>query len=197
MPRPDRLSSRWGYVGSMFVREDLRDRGIGSALLIGSKERSVVELVHGAPPIATAGPPAASNVTTDRACAKMRCMDKTPSELIDARIEELPDWRGETLARIRALVHEADPDVVETWKWRGVPIWEHDGIVCTGETYKNVVKTTFAKGASLEDPSGLFNSSLEGNTRRAIDFHESEDIDEEAFKALVRAAVELNTSGGA
>jgi hypothetical protein len=123
----------------------------------------------------------------------MRCMDKTPAELIDARIEELPDWRGETLARIRALVHEADPDVVETWKWRGVPIWEHDGIICTGETYKNAVKTTFAKGASLEDPSGLFNSSLEGNTRRAIDFHEGEPIDEKAFKALVRAAVTLNT----
>ena len=120
-------------------------------------------------------------------------MDKTPSELIDARIEELPDWRGETLARIRALVHAADPDVVETWKWRGVPIWEHDGIICTGETYKNVVKTTFAKGASLDDPSGLFNSSLEGNTRRAIDFNEGDEIDEEAFKALVRAAVALNT----
>ena len=120
-------------------------------------------------------------------------MDKTPSELIDARIQELADWRGETLARIRALVHEADPDVVETWKWRGVPIWEHDGIICTGETYKQVVKTTFAKGASLDDPSGLFNSSLEGNTRRAIDFHEGEQIDEEAFKALIRAAVALNT----
>jgi hypothetical protein len=120
-------------------------------------------------------------------------MDKTPSELIDGRIAELADWRGETLARIRALVHEADPDVVETWKWRGVPIWEHDGIICTGETYKQVVKTTFAKGASLDDPSGLFNSSLEGNTRRAIDFHEGEDIDEAAFKTLVRAAVALNT----
>ena len=120
-------------------------------------------------------------------------MDKTPSELIDARIQELADWRGETLARIRALVHEADPDVVETWKWRGVPIWEHDGIICTGETYKQVVKTTFAKGASLDDPSGLFNSSLEGNTRRAIDFHEGEDIDEAAFKTLVRAAVARNT----
>jgi hypothetical protein len=123
----------------------------------------------------------------------MRCMDKTPAELIDARIEELPDWRGETLARLRALIHEADPDVIETWKWRGVPIWEHDGIICTGETYKNVVKTTFAKGASLDDPSGLFNSSLEGNTRRAIDFHEGESIDEDAFKALVRAAVDLNS----
>jgi hypothetical protein len=119
-------------------------------------------------------------------------MDKTPSELIDARIEELSDWRGETLARIRALIHEADPDIIETWKWRGVPIWEHDGIICTGETYKQVVKTTFAKGASLDDPSGLFNSSLEGNTRRAIDFHEGETIDEAAFKALIRAAVALN-----
>ena len=121
-------------------------------------------------------------------------MDKTPSELIDARIQELADWRGETLARIRALVHEADPDVVETWKWRGVPIWEHDGIICTGETYKQVVKTTFAKGASLDDPSGLSNSSLEGNTRRAIDIHEGEAIKESAFKALVRAAVKLNES---
>jgi hypothetical protein len=119
-------------------------------------------------------------------------MDKTPSELIDARIEELSDWRGETLARIRALIHEADPDIIETWKWRGVPIWEHDGIICTGETYKQVVKTTFAKGASLDDPSGLFNSSLEGDTRRAIDFHEGETIDEAAFKALIGAAVALN-----
>ena len=119
---------------------------------------------------------------------------KSPSELIDERIRQLGDWRGETLARLRALVKEADPDVVETWKWRGVPVWEHDGILCTGETYKNVVKVTFAKGASLDDPSGLFNSSLEGNTRRAIDFHEGEAIDEEAFTALVRAAVALNRS---
>jgi len=118
----------------------------------------------------------------------------SPSQLIDARIEELGDWRGETLARIRALVKEADPDVVEEWKWRGVPVWYHDGIVCTGETYKSQVKMTFAKGASLEDPSGLFNSSLEGNVRRAIDFHEDEEIDEEALKALIRAAVALNTS---
>jgi hypothetical protein len=123
-------------------------------------------------------------------------MEKSPSELIDARIAELDDWRGETLGRLRALIREADPDVVEEWKWRGVPVWEHDGIVCTGETYKNVVKTTFAKGASLDDPSGLFNSSLEGNTRRAIDFHEGEAIDEAALKALVRAAVVLNTSKG-
>jgi hypothetical protein len=121
-------------------------------------------------------------------------MEKSASELIDERIAELDDWRGETLSRIRALVKEADPDVVETWKWRGVPVWEHDGIISTGETYKNVVKMTFAKGASLDDPSGLFNSSLEGNTRRAIDFHEGDEIDGEALKALVRAAVELNGS---
>ena len=120
--------------------------------------------------------------------------DKSPSELIDERIEELGDWRGEMLGRLRALVKEADPDVVEEWKWRGVPTWSHDGIICTGETYKSVVKMTFAKGASLEDPSGLFNSSLEGNTRRAIDFHEGEKIDEKALKALVRAAVALNES---
>ena len=119
---------------------------------------------------------------------------KSPSQLIDARIEELGDWRGEMLGRLRALVKEADPDVVEEWKWRGVPVWSHDGIICTGETYKKVVKMTFAKGASLEDPSGLFNSSLEGNTRRAIDFHEGEKIDEEALKALIRAAVTLNES---
>ena len=121
-------------------------------------------------------------------------MDKSPSQQIDTRIEELADWRGETLGRLRALIKEADPDVVEEWKWRGVPVWEHDGLICTGETYKNVVKTTFAKGASLEDPAGLFNSSLEGNTRRAIDVHEGEEIDEEAFKDLVRAAVALNQS---
>jgi len=119
---------------------------------------------------------------------------ESPSQLIDARIEELGDWRGETLARIRSLVKEADPEVVEEWKWRGVPVWYHAGMICTGETYKNVVKMTFAKGASLEDPSALFNSSLEGNTRRAIDIHEGEGIDGEALKALVRAAVALNTS---
>ncbi len=119
---------------------------------------------------------------------------RTPAQLIDARIEELGDWRGEMLSRLRRLVHEADPDVVETWKWRGVPVWEHDGIICTGETYKNYVKVTFAKGASLPDPSGLFNSSLEGNTRRAIDFHEGEQVEEKAVKALVRAAVALNES---
>lgn len=117
-----------------------------------------------------------------------------PSRLIDARIAELGDWRGEMLARIRRIVRQADPDVVEEWKWRGVPVWSHDGIVSTGETYKEVVKMTFAKGASLEDPSGLFNSSLEGNTRRAIDFREGDTIDEKALKALVRAAVALNAS---
>jgi hypothetical protein len=118
----------------------------------------------------------------------------SPSQLIDARIEDLGDWRGALLGRLRALVKDADPDVVEEWKWRGVPVWEHDGILCTGETYKKVVKMTFFKGAALEDPAGLFNSSLEGSTRRAIDFHEGEEIDEEALKALVRAAVALNES---
>ena len=118
----------------------------------------------------------------------------SPARLIDARIKELSDWRGETLARIRTLIKQADPDVLEEWKWRGVPVWSHAGIICTGETYKNVVKMTFAKGASLEDPSGLFNSSLEGNTRRAIDFHEGDRIDEKALKALIRAAAALNTS---
>jgi hypothetical protein len=119
---------------------------------------------------------------------------KSPSQLIDARIKELGDWRGRMLGRLRALVKEADPEVVEEWKWRGVPVWSHDGLICTGETYKNVVKMTFAKGAALKDPSRLFNSSLEGNTRRAIDFHEGEQINEEALKALVRSAVALNKS---
>ena len=118
----------------------------------------------------------------------------SPSRLIDARIKELGDWRGETLARIRSIIKQADPDVVEEWKWRGVPVWEHAGIICTGETYKAVVKMTFAKGASLDDPSGLFNSSLEGNTRRAIDIHEGDKINEKALKALIRAAVALNTA---
>jgi hypothetical protein len=118
----------------------------------------------------------------------------SPAQLIDARIKELGDWRGETLAHLRKLIKEAEPDAVEEWKWRGVPVWYHDGMICTGETYKEVVKVTFAKGASLEDPSALFNSSLDGNTRRAIDFHEGDKIDEKAFKALVRAAVALNTS---
>ena len=119
---------------------------------------------------------------------------ESPSQLIDARIKELGDWRGEMLSRLRTLVKEADPEVVEEWKWRGVPVWYHDGMLCTGETYKNVVKMTFAKGAALKDPSGLFNSSLDGNTRRAIDFLEGEKIDEEALKTLVRAAVTLNKS---
>jgi hypothetical protein len=118
----------------------------------------------------------------------------TPSQMIDGRIEELGDWRGKMLSRLRALVKEADPDVVEEWKWRGVPVWYHDGMLCTGETYKTVVKMTFAKGAALSDPSGLFNSSLDGNTRRAIDVHEGEKINERAFKALILAAVALNTS---
>ena len=119
---------------------------------------------------------------------------KSPSELIDARIKELGDWRGTMLSRIRTLVKEADPEIVEEWKWRGVPVWSHDGLICTGETYKSVVKMTFAKGAALDDPSSLFNSSLEGNTRRAIDFREGEKINEKALKALVRAAVTLNES---
>ena len=119
---------------------------------------------------------------------------KSPSQLIDARIKELGDWRGKLLSRLRALVKEADPEVVEEWKWRGVPVWSHDGLICTGETYKNIVKMTFAKGAALKDPSRLFNSSLDGNTRRAIDFHEGEKIDEKALKTLIRAAVTLNKS---
>ncbi|WP_407123104.1 DUF1801 domain-containing protein [Bradyrhizobium sp. STM 3561] len=120
--------------------------------------------------------------------------EPSPSKLIDGRIKELGDWRGEMLARIRGLIKQADPDVVEAWKWRGVPVWEHDGIICTGETYKNVVKLTFAKGAALEDPAGLFNSSLEGNVRRAIDIREGVEIDEKALKTLIRAAVQLNAS---
>jgi hypothetical protein len=119
---------------------------------------------------------------------------EAPSRLIDARIEELDDWRGKTLSHVRALIRQADPEVVEEWKWRGVPVWSHDGLICTGETYKSVVKLTFAKGASLTDPSGLFNSSLEGNTRRAIDLHEGDDVDGDAFKTLIRAAVALNRS---
>ncbi len=120
--------------------------------------------------------------------------EPSPSELIDSRIAELGDWRGEALARIRALIHEAVPQVIETWKWRGVPVWEHDGIICTGETYKAVVKLTFAKGAALDDPQHLFSASLEGNTRRAIDIHDGETLDAQAFKALVRAAVALNAA---
>jgi hypothetical protein len=122
--------------------------------------------------------------------------DESPARLIDARIEELGDWRGQTLSRLRGLIKQADPEVVEEWKWRGVPVWSHDGGICTGETYKSVVKLTFFKGASLEDPAGLFNSSLEGNVRRAIDVHEGEAIDEDAFRELIRAAVTLNQSSG-
>ena len=129
--------------------------------------------------------------------ADMQNDAQSPSALIDRRIADLADWRGETLARLRALIKEADPDVTEEWKWRGVPVWEHAGIICTGETYKAVVKMTFAKGASLDDPAGLFNSSLDGNTRRAIDVHEGETIDGEALKALIRAAVALNQSSRA
>jgi hypothetical protein len=139
----------------------------------------------------------ASGATMKKATTIMKkpSQEKTgdsPSRLIDAKIRELGDWRGETLGRIRALIKQADPEVVEEWKWRGVPVWEHAGIICTGETYRNYVKTTFANGASLEDPSGLFNSSLEGNTRRAIDFFEGGKIDEKALKALIRAAVDYN-----
>jgi len=126
--------------------------------------------------------------------ASQKTNSPSPSQLIDGRIKELGDWRGKTLSRIRTLIKQADPEVVEEWKWRGVPVWSHDGLICTGETYKNVVKMTFAKGASLKDPSSLFNSSLEGNTRRAIDFREGETINEDALKTLVRAAVALNKS---
>ena len=125
---------------------------------------------------------------------KSRPKGESPSELIDTRIAELGDWRGETLSRLRALIHQADPEVVEEWKWGGVPVWSHDGLICTGETYKSVVKLTFARGASLSDPTHLFNSSLEGKVRRAIDVHEGESVDAEALKALVRAAVTLNRS---
>lgn len=132
-------------------------------------------------------------VTAKKTSAK-NADEPSPSKMIDGRIKELGDWRGETLKRIRELVKEADPEVVEEWKWRGVPVWEHDGIICTGETYKAVVKMTFAKGAALDDPAGLFNSSLDGNARRAIDIGEGAKINEKALKALIRAAVELNTS---
>jgi hypothetical protein len=132
--------------------------------------------------------------TTSKGGSTQAQAEGSASQLIDARIKELRDWRGETLARIRSLIKQADPDVVEEWKWRGVPVWSHAGIICTGETYKTVVKMTFAKGASLEDPARLFNSSLEGNTRRAIDIHAGDKINEAALKALIRAAVALNTS---
>lgn len=131
---------------------------------------------------------------TKKKKSRPKAEEASPSKLIDKRIKELKDWRGDMLARIRNLVKQADPKIVEEWKWRGVPVWSHSGIICTGETYKSVVKMTFAKGASLKDPSGLFNSSLEGNTRRAIDFHENDKIDEKALKALIRAAVDLNMS---
>jgi len=136
---------------------------------------------------------ATTTMTKSKSGSKAEKGGDSPSQLIDARIKELGDWRGEMLARVRTLIKQADPEVVEEWKW-GVPVWSHAGIICTGETYKNAVKATFAKGASLEDPSSLFNSSLEGNTRRAIDFHEGDKIDEKALKALIRAAVALNTS---
>src|SRR4051794_31346941 len=135
--------------------------------------------------------------TTKKSGSKEAKGDDSPSQLIDARITELGDWRGETLARVRVLIKQAAPEVMEEWKWRGVPVWSHDGIICTGETYKNVVKMTFARGASLKDPSHLFNSSLEGNTRRAIDIHEGDKIDEKALKALIREAAALNTSSRA
>jgi hypothetical protein len=137
------------------------------------------------------------NATTTKKKSGSKEGGVSPSQLIDARIKELNDWRGEALARIRILIKQADPEVVEEWKWRGIPAWSHAGIICTGETYKNAVKMTFAKGASLEDPSGLFNASLEGNTRRAIDIHEGDRIDEKALKALIRAAVALNTCSAA
>jgi hypothetical protein len=133
----------------------------------------------------------------DKSASQEGKAEASPSQLIDARINELSDWRGETLARVRSLIREADPEVTEEWKWRGVPVWEHDGIICTGETYRQVVKLTFAKGASLKDPSHLFNSSLDGNVRRAIDIHEGDKIDEEALTALIRAAVALNVSARA
>jgi hypothetical protein len=137
---------------------------------------------------------ATTTMTKRKSGAKEAKGGDSPSQLIDSRIKELGDWRGKMLSRLRSLIKQADPEVVEEWKWRGVPVWSHDGLICTGETYKNVVKKTFAKGAALKDPSRLFNSSLDGNTRRAIDLHEGEKIDEEALKTLVRAAVTLNKS---
>src|SRR5579863_2943401 len=143
---------------------------------------------------AVKAPPAAGRASRQPASGSKE--GASPSELIDARIDELADWRGGTLARVRALIREADPEAVEEWKWRGVPVWSHDGIICTGETYKAVVKLTFAKGAALDDPAGLFNSSLEGNTRRAIDIHQGETVDAAAFKTLIRAAVTANGKKG-
>jgi hypothetical protein len=143
---------------------------------------------------ATTGMTKSKSVSRKKSVSKEVKAGDSPSRLIDTRINELSDWRGETLARVRTLIRQADPEVVEEWKWGGVPVWSHDGIICTGETYKKVVKMTFAKGASLQDPSRLFNSSLEGNTRRAIDLHEGDRIDEKALKALIRTAVALNSS---
>ena len=159
-----------------------------------SRVRTVRPAAAAKTPVAAKRPAAAKRSTAKAAVANAEPAGHSPSALIDARIAELGDWRGATLAKLRALIHEADPDVVEEWKWRGVPTWEDHGIVCTGETYKNVVKATFARGASLPDPARLFNSSLEGNVRRAIDFHEGGRIDAAALKALVRAAVALNRS---
>ena len=138
--------------------------------------------------------PQTNKSASQKPASQKPASQKSPSQLIDAKIKELDDWRGETLSRLRALVKEADPEVVEEWKWRGVPVWSHDGLICTGEAYKSVVKMTFAKGAALKDPSRLFNSSLEGNVRRAIDVHEGDTINEDALKALIRAAVALNRS---
>ncbi len=166
-------------------------------LLMTPSEEAEVKFIQGesAVEITPATIPAMKKATTSmkKRTSGSKEGGDSPSQLIDARIKALGDWRAETLARIRALIKEADPEVVEEWKWRGVPVWEHGGIICTGETYKTAVKMTFAKGASLKDPSGLFNASLEGNVRRAIDFHEGDKIDEEALKALIRAAVALNT----
>jgi hypothetical protein len=142
-------------------------------------------------------PPKKAAPKAKAASGSRKTPEQSASKLIDARIKELNDWRGKMLAKVRALIRKADPDVVEEWKWRGVPVWSHDGIICTGETYKNVVKMTFAKGASLDDPAGLFNASLEGNTRRAIDIHQGEEIDEKALQALIRAAVALNKASRA
>jgi hypothetical protein len=144
--------------------------------------------------LTTPDKPGASNMKKTTATKRATANGESPSRLIDARIKELADWRGKTLADVRALIKQAVPEVVEEWKWRGVPVWEHAGIICTGETYKSVVKLTFAKGASLGDPKGLFNSSLEGNTRRAIDLHEGDEINQAAFKTLIRAAAALNKS---
>jgi len=168
-----------------FTRQVGSPDGISADQLYSSDPRAITPATKATPPMTSTRAPI---IATPAA---------SPSHLIDARIAELADWRGAALARVRTLIKAADPDVVETWKWRGVPVWEHAGILCTGETYKAVVKLTFAKGASLADPSGLFNSSLDGNTRRAIDVHEGDTIDEKALQALIRAAVALNISARA